>query len=92
MGTNKPGSGRPPGRSGGAGTGPRGGASTGGRGKGTNHGGRGKSGAGAGQTRPPEKSCGKSMIAVPVTIVKLLFGWRPAGYQVADVPWPWQSA
>jgi hypothetical protein len=60
-------------------------------GRGTRHGGAGK-GAGGGQTRPPERPCRHSMIAIPVTIVKLLFGWRPAGYQIADVPWPWQSA
>lgn len=56
------------------------------RGRGTTHGGKGK-GMGGGQTRPPQGGCRKDLIAVPVTIVKLIFGWRPPGYRVADVPW-----
>lgn len=42
----------------------------------------------SGQTRPPEKPCKATMAAVPWTIIKLLFGWRPEGYKVANVPWP----
>lgn len=68
------------------------------KGRGTTHGGKAKKGAGAGQTRPPQPSsgCGKkktaaTLIAVPAeilwTAVKLAFGWRPDGYQVADIPW-----
>lgn len=58
------------------------------RGKGTKHGGKGKS-MGGGQTRPPEKTCRAQLIAVPWVIVKLLFGWRPEGYQVANVVRTW---
>ena len=57
------------------------------RGKGTTHGKRAGS-AGAGQTQPPSKPCKATLVAVPWTIIKLFFGWRPAGYQVADIPWP----
>lgn len=81
---------RPPNRRGHGGTRPHGGPDYGSRTRGTKHGGKGRS-AGGGQSRPPEKSCRDNMIAVPVTIVKLLFGWRPDGYKVADVPWGWQS-
>jgi hypothetical protein len=82
---------RPPGRRGKAGIGPGPGYRAG-TGKGTTHGGKNKPGMGAGQTRPPQGGCGKkkpvaTLIAVPAlilwTTVKLLFGWRPPGYQVA---------
>ncbi len=81
-----PGAGRPKGRRGHGGVGPGPGYKPKAVGKGTAHGKNPRT-PGSNQSRPPEKPCRATMAAIPWTVVKLLFGWRPAGYKPAAIPW-----